>query len=157
MNLIEANIGVRRDSVKEQMVVDALKAMPETERLKIIIEYIRFSKSLVDYNRAKMVLKIASRVLNNFSSFEELLNVSLAESDRSTIQFWIKYISPRIGLRKVVSFYKKTVLTGSKNEASVVGWALYWMKPTHLPGQWFVGANEKVSELREVFLKRDEK
>lgn len=126
--LIQSIIGRRRDSGRENLACDKLRLLPENERLVQIVNYLLESKDLNECSRIDVSLRLANRTLESKQSFFALLDLAMTKSDPSTMQFWVKWICPKIGLDCLICFLARQAPEHPKE----VEYAIYWLKQRYL-------------------------
>lgn len=119
--LISERIGHRRDSARERMLCRELRCLPEVIAFEEIREFLLHDKSLPSYQRSKLGLILANRVLRRRRLFYHLLDLSLQLADASTVLFWINAAVTRVGLRRLVNWMR----TNADNQT--VTWYIYWL------------------------------
>lgn len=68
-------------------------------------------------------LKIANSSLTNQKYFRELLETGLATADASTIEVWLKFLVPRLGIRYILQVLDNRITQNFEQ----VEKALYWL------------------------------
>lgn len=68
-------------------------------------------------------LKIANSSLTNKKYFRELLETGLATADASTIEVWLKFLVPRLGIRYILQVLDDRIT----QDFEQVEKALYWL------------------------------
>lgn len=149
----------RRDTQREHELAQKLRELPEEERFQNI-------QKLMNFDRV-VGLEMANFCLRKKEYFEIILNQGLKTADASSIYFWLKCVTPRLGFRRVVS-----ILT-QKFEADprAVTKAFYWLgrfmpsKDTKSELAWrslqdlvksYVGGDYWPVDIPESFINRQE-
>jgi hypothetical protein len=90
-----------RNSVRETQFARDLRALPECERHRVLA-------SLLAHDPV-VALTLANRCCRQRPVFEAMLRRCLEEGDLSAPRIYLKYIVPRLGVRRVVGLVRRTM------------------------------------------------
>lgn len=100
---IEQNLGGKRDSVKESAIACDLRVMCERDASVAIILFLKTRNAMRDYQRIRIGLQLANRVLRQRCHFMDILDLGPSSADPSTAEFWIRSLTPRLGIRRLLN------------------------------------------------------
>ncbi|HKX29236.1 MAG TPA: hypothetical protein VJ302_16185 [Blastocatellia bacterium] len=130
---VEDHLDDLRDAKLRDRLAGYLKEYPEEERF-------QFIRAAIAYHMVG-ALRLANSCLRKREYFVEILELGLRVADASSILLWLQCVTPRLGIRRVVSILSDRI----KTEPDQVKKALYWL-PTFLKP----GDSETASALRAL-------
>lgn len=112
----------RRDAKVENAIAKSLRKLSQRDAGNEIFQFLRTDSCFREYQRHKIGLLFANRVLRNKEQCYRILKLCLTISDASTMVFWIRALGTRLGHRKLLRFY----LFNASRYPAQVQWAAYW-------------------------------
>jgi len=123
MNIVSKVVGERRSAEREAALWRELKRLPEEDRLSELVTYLSIGENSKICSKAELALKAANRSLVGRELILKLLTYGLAHADASTIQSWLKWLVPKLGLWRIIKHLNDSYMQfpeGVKN-------AHYWL------------------------------
>ena len=114
----------RRNSSVETAIARALRAMKPLDAAHEIIHFLRQENAgFNEVARHQLGLILSNRVLRDRCSCLQVLEEGLKIGDASSIQFWLAYLHPRLGWRRIL----RCLIENGPSRKMRVEFALYWM------------------------------
>lgn len=131
-----------RDSAVEPELAIELRKLSELERLSFLVEMLDISEGIA--------LRLAKRCLGDPKVVEQFLEVGIGRvRDLSYIDRWLEALTPKLGIKKVLSVLQKH----SESHPLAVSSALYFL-PAYLPETDAV-ARSQFQTLNELVAERE--
>lgn len=113
---LRAYVSGRRDSKREQALLQRLRALPQPQRMEILAPLLEINLSTV--------LALMDRTQLSPAAYLEVLQQGLIQGNASSVKSWMKATVPHLGWRTVYSVLREALTTNPRGGA----FALY-----HLP------------------------
>lgn len=130
---LRAYVTGRRDSTQEQALLRRIRALPKSQRMEVLAPLLNLNWYVA--------LVLADRAQLPRNDYLAILKRGLAETDASSIKFWLKATLAHLGWRRVISVLREVLTTNPRGAA----FALY-----HVP--YFFSSNAPSRELHVELL-----
>jgi len=106
----------RWDTKTERELLKAIRKLPQDERYRILLPYLKSSPT---------ALLFARKVSLRPSDYKAMWPIGLDCSDVSSIRFWISAIAPNIGWRKTLRLIQQEIDSGNRKIGKVIYYVPY--------------------------------